>query len=147
MNFQEIEKLIELFGTSKLTKMRLKDKTFELELDKNLESSRVLSPAVQVAPTPEFPAAPACSIEIPAPSGDCILSPMVGTFYHRPSPGAAPFVKVGDVVKKGQTVGIVEAMKIMNEIEAEFDCKIVEIKTGDGVAVEFNSELIRVERI
>ena len=72
---------------------------------------------------------------------------MVGTFYRSPSPGAAPYVSVGDTIKKGQTIGIVEAMKIMNEIEAEFDCKIVEIEVNDAQPVEYGTKLVMVERI
>ena len=72
---------------------------------------------------------------------------MVGTFYRSPSPGAAPYVSVGDTIKKGQTIGIVEAMKIMNEIEAEFDCKILEIEVNDAQPVEFGTKLVMVEKI
>ncbi|HIH2114535.1 TPA: acetyl-CoA carboxylase biotin carboxyl carrier protein, partial [Campylobacter coli] len=76
-----------------------------------------------------------------------INSPMVGTFYQAPSPGAAPFVKVGSSVKKGDTIAIIEAMKIMNEIEAEFDCRIVEILVADGQPVEFGMPLFTVEKL
>ncbi|ECP8830230.1 acetyl-CoA carboxylase biotin carboxyl carrier protein, partial [Campylobacter jejuni] len=72
---------------------------------------------------------------------------MVGTFYQAPSPGAAPFVKVGNTVKKGDTIAIIEAMKIMNEIEAEFDCRIVEILVADGQPVEFGMPLFAVEKL
>ncbi len=72
---------------------------------------------------------------------------MVGTFYRSPSPGAAPYVNVGDTIKKGQTVAIIEAMKIMNEIEAEFDCKVVSIEVNDGQPVEFSTNLIKVEKL
>ena len=75
-----------------------------------------------------------------------INSPMVGTFYKAPSPGAPAFVKIGDSVNTGQTVGIIEAMKIMNEIEAEFDCKIIEILVEDGQPVEFDTPLFVVEK-
>ncbi|EAI8101671.1 acetyl-CoA carboxylase, biotin carboxyl carrier protein, partial [Campylobacter coli] len=69
------------------------------------------------------------------------------TFYQAPSPGAAPFVKVGSSVKKGDTIAIIEAMKIMNEIEAEFDCRIVEILVADGQPVEFGMPLFTVEKL
>ncbi len=72
---------------------------------------------------------------------------MVGTFYAAPAPGAEAFVKVGTVVKKGQAVGIIEAMKIMNEIEAEFDCRIVDILLEDGQPVEFDMPLFAVEKV
>jgi acetyl-CoA carboxylase biotin carboxyl carrier protein len=88
--------------------------------------------------------------EITAPvsaSGEFITSPMVGTFYHAPSPDSPIFCKVGDVVRKGQTLCILEAMKIMNEIEAEFDCKIIEILAQDGRPVEYDMPMFRVERV
>ena len=72
---------------------------------------------------------------------------MVGTFYQAPSPDSPPYVKVGDKVKAGQTVCIVEAMKIMNEIQAEFDCEILEVLVEDGQAVEFDTPLFKVKRV
>ncbi|MBF0158313.1 MAG: acetyl-CoA carboxylase biotin carboxyl carrier protein [Magnetococcales bacterium] len=74
-----------------------------------------------------------------------ILSPMVGTFYHATGPDAAPFVKLGDVIKKGQSVCIIEAMKLMNEIETEVDGRIVKILKEDATPVEFGEELFLVE--
>ena len=71
-------------------------------------------------------------------------SPMVGTFYTAPSVDAEPFVKVGDVVKEGQTIGIVEAMKLMNEIESDFDGKVAEVYVENGQAVEYGQPLFRI---
>ena len=82
-----------------------------------------------------------------AQSGDFITSPMVGTFYRCPSPGAAPYINVGDTIKKGQTIGIIEAMKIMNEIEAECDCKILSIEVDDATPVEFSTNLVRIQKL
>ena len=73
--------------------------------------------------------------------------PMVGTFYKAPSPGAAEFVSVGQVVHKGDTIGIIEAMKIMNEIEAEFDCRIKKALVEDGQPVEYAMALFEVEKL
>jgi acetyl-CoA carboxylase biotin carboxyl carrier protein len=72
---------------------------------------------------------------------------MVGTFYAAPAPDAQEFVKVGDTVRRGQKVAIVEAMKIMNEIEAEYDCKILEILVKDGEVVDFDKPLFSVEKL
>jgi acetyl-CoA carboxylase biotin carboxyl carrier protein len=72
---------------------------------------------------------------------------MVGTFYAAPSPDSAPFVKVGDRVKKGQVVAVLEAMKIMNELEAEFDCEILEVLKSDGQAVEYDMPLYAVKKL
>lgn len=154
MNLKEIKDLIEIFNKSEITKLQIKQDTFEIKLDKNTTSiiaqptQSVSAPINIPASTPAIQApaesAPAASTNN---SGDFILSPMVGTFYHCPSPGAAPYVKVGDTIKKGQTIGIVEAMKIMNEIEAEYDCKVVGIEANDGQPVEFGSKLIKVEKL
>ncbi|MBR2494034.1 acetyl-CoA carboxylase biotin carboxyl carrier protein [Helicobacter sp.] len=162
MNLAEIKKLIEIFNSSsQIARLSIKQDNFELKLDKSNAT------ALPVAPVSAMPAAHTTQVQAqvpkvaadPAPAqtlessvgaskgGDFITSPMVGTFYHRPSPDADPYIKVGDVIKKGQTIGIIEAMKIMNEIEAEFDCKILAIETGDGQPVEFGSHLIKVEKV
>lgn len=83
----------------------------------------------------------------PTTSGESINSPMVGTFYRCPSPDTPAYVNVGDKVKRGQTLAIIEAMKIMNEIEAEFDCVIKEIIPNDAQPVEYNSPLFIVEKL
>ena len=78
-------------------------------------------------------------------SGDVISSPMVGTYYSAPSPSAKPFVSVGQHVNKGDTVGIIEAMKIMNQIEADHSGTVIEILVKDGEAVEFGQALIVIQ--
>ena len=79
--------------------------------------------------------------------GEVIISPIVGTFYSAPSPESDPYVKLGSIVEKGQTLCIVEAMKLMNEIEAEFKCKVVEILGENAKPVEYGAPLFRVERL
>ena len=158
MNLAELKKLIEIFNhNDKISKLSLKQDNFELKLDKTptqtTQIQQVTQPQAQVqhqiqATTQAIPeSSPSNASSSDDSSGDFITSPMVGTFYHKPSPDAAPYVKVGDKVKKGQTIGIVEAMKIMNEIEAEFDCKIIAIEAADGQPVEYGSKLIKVEKI
>ena len=78
------------------------------------------------------------------PEGQIVKSPLVGTFYAAPSEDAAPFVTTGDSVKKGQTLAIVEAMKLMNEIESDFDGKVVEVYVENGQAVEYGQPLFRI---
>ena len=78
------------------------------------------------------------------PEGQIVKSPLVGTFYAAPSEDAEPFVSVGDSVKKGQTLAIVEAMKLMNEIESDFDGKVAEIYVENGQAVEYGQPLFRI---
>jgi acetyl-CoA carboxylase biotin carboxyl carrier protein len=97
--------------------------------------------AVPVAPVAA--AAAAAAVEI----GETINSPIVGSFYRAPAPDAAPYVEVGQVVEKGQVLCIVEAMKLMNEIEAEFRCKIVKIFKENAQAVEFGDPLFVIERV
>ena len=78
-------------------------------------------------------------------AGRVIASPIVGTFYRSPAPDKSPYVEVGSLVKKGQVVCIVEAMKLMNEIESEFEGRVVQVLVNDGEAVEFGQPLMRIE--
>ena len=105
-------------------------------------------PAPAVPPAPAPAAAPSEPAEpAPSTSGDELKSPMVGTFYRSPAPDADPYVKVGDTVQEGQVLCIIEAMKLMNEVEAEFSCRILEIKLENGQPVEYNQPLFIVEKL
>ena len=77
---------------------------------------------------------------------ESIVSPMVGTFYRKPAPDKEPFIEVGQMIKKGETVCIIEAMKMMNQVKSEFDGKVLSINIGDGEPVEFGQELISIEK-
>ncbi|PAF54464.1 acetyl-CoA carboxylase, biotin carboxyl carrier protein [Helicobacter sp. 13S00482-2] len=152
MNLAELKKLIEMFDNSDVARLSLKQSDFEIKLDKQpgcaqsiplVQPQTVVVEPLNLAQTP--PAVPSNTSENK--KGDFITSPMVGTFYRCPSPDSAPYVNVGDTIKKGQTIGIIEAMKIMNEIEAEYDCKILSIEVNDSQPVEFGSKLIKVEKI
>ncbi|UOR80893.1 acetyl-CoA carboxylase biotin carboxyl carrier protein [Helicobacter pylori] len=156
MNLSEIEELIKEFKASDLGHLKLKHEHFELVLDK--ESAYTKKDALSSAhsPTPIMVEASMPSVQTPVPmvctpivdkKEEFVLSPMVGTFYHAPSPGAEPYVKAGDTLKKGQIVGIVEAMKIMNEIEVEYPCKVVSVEVGDAQPVEYGTKLIKVEKL
>ena len=103
-----------------------------------------MAPAVAAPAAAALSAAPASAVAAPA-SGKEITSPIVGTFYRAPAPDAAPYVEVGQVIEKGQVLCIVEAMKLMNEIEAEFRCKIVQICKENAQPVEFGEALFIVE--
>jgi acetyl-CoA carboxylase, biotin carboxyl carrier protein len=107
------------------------------------------APAPVAAPLPLPPvhvAAPSEKAAMPAEIGTLITSPFVGTFYRAPAPEAPPFVDVGQNVRKGQVVCIVEAMKLMNEIESEFDGKILEILVKNAEHVEYGQPLFRIEK-
>jgi len=151
MKFEDIKELIEIFSDSQLSQMKLEDKDFSIEMKKAVEGVVVqnVAPAQSIAtPAPATTPAPEVTASAEAPkSGELIVSPMVGTFYAAPSPDSPPFVQVGDTVRKGQTLCILEAMKIMNELEAEFDCKILEILVQDGEPVEYDKPLFRVEKL
>jgi len=149
MENKQINALITKFDESGLSKIKITKDGFEIEMEKatGLVAAPVqAAPAVTVAPVAAAPVAAVASTPA-AITGDTIDSPMVGTFYASPSPESAPFVKVGDTIKKGQAVAVLEAMKIMNELEAEFDCKILEILVTDGQAVEYDMPMFVVEKI
>lgn len=103
----------------------------------------VTQPMPVPVPAPEVAPAPAPTA--PQQTGTPLTSPMVGTFYRAPSPGADPFVKVGDTVKKGQVVCIIEAMKLLNEVEADMDGTVKEVCVENGQPVEFGQSLFIIE--
>jgi acetyl-CoA carboxylase biotin carboxyl carrier protein len=140
---------------SELNKLKVKEGEFEVAMQKGFEGGTVVTTsavATAVAAAAPVAAAPvvtseAAPVAAAAVVGDTANSPMVGTYYASPSPEAPAFVKVGDTVKKGQTLCILEAMKIMNEVEAEFDCKIVDMLVTDGDPVEYDMPIFTVEKI
>lgn len=112
-----------------------------------VNAAPVAAPAAEVAPAAPVPAAPAAAAPPAAPvvSGIEVTAPIVGTFYEAPAPDAAPFVKVGDTVAVGQVLCIIEAMKLMNEIEAETAGVITEVLVNNGEPVEYGQALFRIE--
>ncbi|MGX2983526.1 acetyl-CoA carboxylase biotin carboxyl carrier protein [Helicobacter sp. 23-1045] len=162
MNITEIKKLLEMFDASNSVKLKITNENFEISLEKTAAkigkiapiqppqiAESVLDSAPKATKSPKIAESTAESNidSTNSANTETINSPMVGTFYRAPSPDSAPYVNVGDKVKKGQTIAIIEAMKIMNEIEAEFDCKIVEIVPNDAQSVEFDAVLFVVEKI
>jgi len=148
MDMKQIRTLLQEFDGSTLSKLKITQDNFSIELEKNV--GVVAAPVMAAAPVAVSAAPVAVENSAPAApviSGDVIVSPMVGTYYAAPSPDSAPFVKVGDRIKKGQVIAILEAMKIMNELEAEFDCKIVSVLVSDGQAVEYDMPLFAVEKL
>ncbi|MDO5046594.1 acetyl-CoA carboxylase biotin carboxyl carrier protein [Campylobacter sp.] len=148
MKKEDIKELIEFFNGMDMNRIKIKSGDFEVELEKFADCCELPAPMPVPAPAPT-PVNVVVSSEVKQHSNtpkESIKSPMVGTFYVAPSPGAAPFVKVGQRVRKGDVIGIIEAMKIMNEIEAEFDCTITEMLVSDGQPVEFAMPLFGVEK-
>ncbi len=145
-----IEKLAKVLSETGLTEISLEDGEQAITLRKDVIVTSASQAVVAAAPVPvaaPVQSAPAAQTEsaTPAKKGTPITSPMVGTFYKSPSPDAEPFVSVGQSVAKGDVVCIVEAMKMMNEIESELSGKVVEICVEDGQPVEFGQVLMYVE--
>jgi acetyl-CoA carboxylase biotin carboxyl carrier protein len=165
LTFEQIKELIELVGQNRLQGFELERSGFRLKID-GQQAAPVMTVAAQPSPAgvpgtaPAAPApamtaasvvppvaAPAPAAAAPAgpPQGTHVLnSPIVGTFYRAPSPDADPFVEVGSRVKKGQVLCIIEAMKLMNEIESDVDGVIAEIYPQNAQAVEFGEPLFAI---
>lgn len=140
-----IEKLAKVLADTSLTEISLEDGEQAITLRKDLPIVNA-APAVQTVSAPAAQApAPAAAPQAEVKKGKAVTSPMVGTFYSSPSPDSKAFVEVGQSVKKGDVVCIVEAMKLMNEIETEFSGKILEICIQDGQPVEFGQVLMYIE--
>ena len=143
LDHSQLKDLLNLLGGSDVQEFILEGKDFRLELRRYRSDQPAAVPAAPpVAPPPATPRASS-----PPGRSDLleVRAPMVGTFYRAPSPEAAPFVEVGDRVQVGQTLCILEAMKLMNEIEAESAGEVVEVLVENGTPVEFDQPLIRLK--
>ena len=147
-----IEKIAKIVADNNLSEITLEDgeQAIVVRKETNVVATTVAPVTTSVAPTVQNTSITPVAKEektstTPASKGTPITSPMVGAFYAAPAPGAKPFVKVGDTVSTGQVVCIVEAMKLMNEIESEVSGKIVEICVEDGQSVEYGQVLMYVE--
>ena len=163
LDHEDLNRLIEKISTSDIQEFSLEGEDFKLEIKRNLfeqnqitnnlvsntsfdrqavPNQKSINDNLSIANEPESPQV--------APPGRAdlteITSPMVGTFYRAAAPGEEPFVEVGNNIKIGQTICILEAMKLMNEIESEFNAEIVEILVDNGTPVEFGQVLMRVKQ-
>jgi len=147
VDLKEIRNIVELMNEHELTYFHLEEEGVNLKLKKGAEIIQAPAAFAQPAqPAPQAAAAPSATPEVSAePEGQAVSAPMVGTFYTASSPGAAPFVQVGDTVSVGQTLCIIEAMKVMNEIESEVAGTITAIVAKDGEPVQFGDVLFRVQ--
>ena len=163
LDHEDLNRLIEKISTSDIQEFSLEGEDFKLEIKRNLSGNKYstnnlgvdnisehqisspqkpLNENISISSAVEAPQTPP-----PGPSGLTeITSPMVGTFYRAAAPGEDPFVELGANVKIGQTICILEAMKLMNEIESEFNAEIVEILVENGTPVEFGQVLMRVKQ-
>ncbi|MCB9261050.1 MAG: acetyl-CoA carboxylase biotin carboxyl carrier protein [Flavobacteriales bacterium] len=157
MDLKEIQQLVRLISASEVDQLEINNKDFSIKIKKNTGKGQFVSvaaaPQIQIPQVATAPAAPAVAAA-PAPSapkaeeavvGVEIKSPMIGTFYRSSSPDKPPFVQVGDEIRVGQTLCIVEAMKLFNEIESEISGKIVKILVDDASPVEYDQPLFIVE--
>ena len=167
MKVEQVLQLIQAVSDSDLTEFKYEEDGVKLSLKKTegkivqvqapvaapavVQAAPAVIPAAPAAPAPLAPApeaAPAAgeaSAAEEAPAGNIVKSPLVGTFYAAPAEDAEPFVKVGDSVKEGQVLAIVEAMKLMNEIESDFTGTVAEILVENGQAVEYGQPLFVIK--
>lgn len=146
MDLEKIEGLVKIIENSSLKQFTYKDEGVKITMSK-LDNPPVVAAGVPVASPAAAPAGAAPAPEEQEEEKVFITSPIVGTFYSAPSPDAGPFVKVGDQVKNGQTVCILEAMKLMNEIQSDFDCEIEAVLVSNEQKVEYGQPLFRVKKL
>lgn len=160
MEYKEITDLLKLVNKTDLTEVAIEQQDFKIKIKKQAAESNVIYTQAQTLAAPlSLPIATAAAGS-PAPQAEAtradepdaiaentviFRSPMIGTFYRSTSPDIPPFVKVGDEISKGQVVCIVEAMKLFNEIESEYEGKIVKIFVEDAKPIEYDQELFLIE--
>jgi acetyl-CoA carboxylase biotin carboxyl carrier protein len=158
LDHDQLRQLLALLGESDIQELRLEGDDFRLEVRRNLPGPppvAVVSPPAAATPLPAAEvtaAAPAAAPSTPPPAAPAarsdlqeITAPMVGTFYRSPAPGDPPFVEIGNRINAGQAVCILEAMKLMNELESEVSGEVVEILVENGTPVEFGQVLMRIK--
>ena len=159
LDHDQLRQLLALLGDSDIQELKLEGDDFRLEVRRNLPAPAPLTvlPAplpAAVAPAPPVPSPAPAAPSAPPPAAaaarsdlQTITAPMVGTFYRSPAPGEPAFVDVGSRVAVGQPVCILEAMKLMNELETEFSGEVVEILVENGTPVEFGQALMRIRAV
>ena len=144
MDLRKLKTLIDLVAESDISELEVTEGDGKVRIVKSAPAAPqqmvYAAPAVAAAPAAAAPVAPVVEASV-VPDGDVITAPMVGTFYRAPNPGAAPFVEVGQSVAKGDALCIIEAMKLLNEIEAEKAGIIKEILVENGAPVEYGQPL------
>ncbi len=141
MDFKEIKKLVELMREMALTELEVEETGRRVRLRRETSTAVPSDKVARIEVQEAARSLPAETVDVTHP----VRSPIVGTFYRAPSPDTDPYVETGDIVKKGQTLCIVEAMKLMNEIESDVNGQIVEVCLEDGTDVEYGTVLFRIE--
>ena len=149
MDIRKVKKLMELLEQSGMAEIEIKEGEESVKISR-FGNAPLITPTVSQQPTAiltpsKVESTTTATDQSSETSGNLISSPMVGTYYSAPSPSAKPLVTVGQHVNQGDTVGIIEAMKIMNQIEADHSGTVVEILVKDGEAVEFGQALIVIQ--
>lgn len=150
MDLRKLKTLIDLVGESDIAELEITEGEDKVRIVKATPVHAMAAPvSYAVAPAPAAAhgmaaAEPVAPVAAPVPQGEVVKAPMVGTFYRAPSPGASPFVEVGQTVKEGQPLCIIEAMKLLNEIEADKSGVIKEILVDNGDAVEYGQPLFLI---
>ena len=148
MDIEKLEQIVKLIDNSSLMEFSYSDENVDISMSK-LDNPPVVAAGAPVVAAPAPVAAPAAAPVKDEEEDDeeFITSPIVGTFYSAPAPDAPAFVKVGEHIKNGQTVCILEAMKLMNEIQCEFDCEIEAVLVSNEQKVEYGQPLFRVKKL
>lgn len=153
MDIEKLEKIVRIFEDSNMMEFTFEEGDTKIKMDKKGNApglADIAAAAAQMAamPTAAAPAAAPAAVEEEEETGEeYITSPIVGTFYSAPTPEAKAFVKVGDHVKAGRTVCILEAMKLMNEIKSDFDCEIEAVLVSNEQKVEYGQPLFRIRKL
>ncbi len=155
MDLRKLKTLIDLVSESNVSELEITEAEGKVRIVKSAPVVAAAPVTYSMAPAPVAPSvvpavevtpvAPAVAAAVAAPQGHTVKSPMVGTFYRASSPGAKPFVEIGDAIKEGETICIVEAMKILNEIEADKSGTVTQILVENGQAVEYGQPLYVIE--
>ena len=148
MDIRKVKKLIELLEESGISEIEISEGEESVRISRYPKPGTVTTTVAPAAPAaPAAAAPPAVAAEAPPPPirGQQVTAPMVGTFYSGPAPGSKPFVEIGTEVKPGDTLCVIEAMKMMNQIESEFAGRVVSILVENGSPVEFGQPLFVIE--
>ena len=146
MDLRKLKTLIDLVSESNVSELEITEAEGKVRIVKSSGAPLVMQqPAMATVAAPIMAAPVAAPVVEAVPAGHAVKSPMVGTFYRSSSPGAKPFMEVGSVVKEGETICIIEAMKILNEIEADKSGTITKILCENGQAVEYGQALFMIE--
>ena len=144
MDIRKIKKLIEMLQDSDLKEIEVSQGDESVRISRDNKSQTYVEPVIEKQLVHEANVASEKVVHQEEIEGNQITSPIVGTFYRKPSPDKDPFVKVGDVVQEGDVLCIIEAMKMMNEIKSDFSGKVVSINVEDGQPVEYGQHIITI---